>query len=886
MDVYSCCRYLHDSSEVVLDTFVLSLTDGVHKVSKLITIDIVPVDDEAPRIHDNLSPYLIVSEGGEAIITTSILAAKDEDTDDDSLIFLVVKQPKYGVLQLNGAPTTKFTQKNIQQDLVKFIHTGGEIGPNLVRDAVTFLVSDQNYANPLSLPMYDMNITITPVDNQRPTLHMGNPIFVQEGGKFKLSEDVLTGDDLDTDANSIVIMITAQPQWGYLENITPNPGSEKSNAGNQINNFKLQDIVDGSINYVQSNHLGVEPLYDSMKIYATDGKLNSPTISLSMTVIPQNDEVPDVMLQNFTVPEGGHMIIDRSMIDVIDLDLPRDQVTLSIVEAPEYGYLKIMLQTKSGRIAVPVHDFTLDELHSGIKFKYKHDGSENFEDRFTLLVTDGKHHVKKVCRITVIPVNDERPEITRNAGLMLDFGEVSIISSVVLQSMDEDNDVKEIIFVIVALPRKGVLQHAPGVGPLGDNDIWQNVEIGQNFSQYAINMNRVRYVHTHGMDESEDDKFLFVLSDGANKRQVETFEIRVKNSKKARIAIINNGLNVNEGEVVPIMTDNLSASDDSTKAEEIVFAITHSPQYGQLEYIDRPYVAINSFTQLDLAAHLVVYHHLSKSDITEDTFGFTVTNGLSEAKDGEFFITIKSMDRILPSLVVNRPLEVLQGNDKAISPMILKATDPDTAMQNVTFNIAKSPTYGNLYNRGILIMQSFSQYDIDHGYITYESDSGHAGLDHFLFTVSDGRHHGFLINDTLQEQPVMSSIYIKPLVNDAPKLLVKEHPKSLEAFGKGRYGFILTRKNLQAVDGDTESSHLRYVMTEKPKHGHIENIAAKMYVRRSFSQKDLDDRSLLYIMDKKSPGTNDSFSFRIEDGRGNSLDNQRLVVEAYSFINM
>lgn len=65
---------------------------------------------------------------------------------------------------------------------------------------------------------------------------------------------------------------------------------------------------------------------------------------------------------------------------------------------------------------------------------------------------------------------------------------------------------------------------------------------------------------------------------------------------------------------------------------------------------------------MDISSQRVVYNHLTKNDITEDSFTFTVTNGLSEARDGEFRISIQPMDRVLPSLVVNTLLEVLQVN--------------------------------------------------------------------------------------------------------------------------------------------------------------------------------------------------------------------------------
>ena len=77
-----------------MDTFTVTVFDGVNRVSKVFTIEIIPIDDEAPRVQGNLRSNMIVSEGDEAVITSNVLAATDEDTDDGTLVFLIVKQPK------------------------------------------------------------------------------------------------------------------------------------------------------------------------------------------------------------------------------------------------------------------------------------------------------------------------------------------------------------------------------------------------------------------------------------------------------------------------------------------------------------------------------------------------------------------------------------------------------------------------------------------------------------------------------------------------------------------------------------------------------------------------------------------------------------------------
>lgn len=81
-------------------------------------------------------------------------------------------------------------------------------------------------------------------------------------------------------------------------------------------------------------------------------------------------------------------------------------------------------------------------------------------------------------------------------------------------------------------------------------------------------------------------------------------------------------------------------------------------------------------------------------------------------------------------------------------------------------------------------------------------------------------------------------------------------------------------KERSIIRNFTLSASLFYVMTTKPKHGHLENTQAKRYVRRRFTQKDIDDGSLVYIVDDQADHYSDSFGFRVEDSRANTLDNQ------------
>ena len=55
----------------------------------------------------------------------------------------------------------------------------------------------------------------------------------------------------------------------------------------------------------------------------------------------------------------------------------------------------------------------------------------------------------KVCNVSIKLHNDERPEVQKNAGVSLEYGDSALISSVVLVARDEDNDETHLAYIIV-----------------------------------------------------------------------------------------------------------------------------------------------------------------------------------------------------------------------------------------------------------------------------------------------------------------------------------------------------------------------------------------------------------------------------------------------------
>lgn len=48
-----------------------------------------------------------------------------------------------------------------------------------------------------------------------------------------------------------------------------------------------------------------------------------------------------------------------------------------------------------------------------MKLMYMHDDSENLNDSFKIQLSDGKHKVLRTISVKVIPVNDEKPVLSK-----------------------------------------------------------------------------------------------------------------------------------------------------------------------------------------------------------------------------------------------------------------------------------------------------------------------------------------------------------------------------------------------------------------------------------------------------------------------------------------
>ncbi|KAK7166140.1 hypothetical protein R3I93_006042 [Phoxinus phoxinus] len=862
--------YIHSGEESLHDVIKLDISDGFHEVPIVVKISINPVDDETPKIMlpaGLLGTSIDVLENGATEITSNVIQGRDEDTDDLMLTFIVEEPPRLGEIMVNGAPAERFTQQDIINGVVVYVHTSGEIGPIKEHDSFNLTISDMSdewVVGGNKVQGVRVQVTILPVDTIPPIVNVGGQFVVVEGEKNVITLEHIQAEDMDTDNDDILCTIIVQSTSGYVENISPAPGSEKSRVGTAITAFTIKDVGLGHIYYVQSIHKGVEPVEDRFTFRCSDGINFSERHFFPIVIIPANDEKPEIFIREFVVMEGMSLVIDTPILNAADADIPSDELVFEILKNPKNGNIVQQLSTGT----VPVVTFTLEQIKEASNIVYEHDDSETKEDSFDIRLTDGKHTVEEKVIIMVIPVDDETPRMAINDGLEVEIGETKVISNRVLKATDLDSEDKELTYIIRYGPGQGYLHRITKHGV-----VIGNISIGMNFTQDQLDKQLIQYVHTG--QEGVRDLLKFDVTDGINPLIDRYFYINIGSMDMVFPDVINKGVTLKEGGKVTLTTDLLSTTDINSPDEYLSFSITRAPSRGHLESTDLPGVPISTFTQLQLAGNKVYYIHTSDDEVKMDSFEFEVTDGYNPVFR-TFRVSITDVDNKKPVLTINK-LVLGEGETKLITPFELTVEDRDTPDNQLRFVVTQVPVHGQLLFNGTQVITSFTKQDLNENRITYRHDGTETNEDSFSFTITDGTHTDFYVfPDTVYEtrKPQMMTIHISTVDNGVPQIIVNKAAPTLRVLHTGHLGFLITSKALKAEDRDSPNKVLQYVVTETPLHGFIMNSALGNDSINSFSQADIDDMKICYVLLDGSNATSDIFYFRVEDNGGNKLKPQ------------
>ncbi|NXQ66192.1 FREM2 protein, partial [Quiscalus mexicanus] len=863
--------YVHSGAETSSDTCRLDVSDGVHFVPITLKMSVHPVDDEVPTLRlppGTLGSYLDVLENGAAEITANVIQGTDQDTDDFMLTFIVEDPPQHGSILVQGVPAERFSQRDLLDGAVVYAHTGGEIGLLPKEDVFNLTLSDLSEKWRVRgnvVQGVSVLVTILPVDSQAPEIFVGEQFMVTEGDKRVITLAHLRAEDVDTPSDDILCTIVAQPTSGYVENISPAPGSEKSRAGVAISAFTLKDLRQGHIFYVQSIHKGVEPVEDRFALRCSDGINFSQRHFFPVLVVPINDEEPEIFLREFVVMEGMSLVIDTPILNAVDADVPADELTFTITRLPRHGHF--VNQLVNGTVLV--ESFTLDQITESSSILYEHDDSETRADSFEVQLSDGKHTIRKMVPIMVIPVDDETPRMAINDGLEIEIGETRTINNRILKATDLDSEDKTLTYIITYGPGQGLLQRIKPSGGV------ENITRGMNFTQDEVDRNLIRYVHFG--QQGVRDLIKFDVTDGINPLIDRYFYVTIGSIDIVFPDVISKGVSLKEGGKVTLTTDLLSTSDLNSPDENLVFTITRPPVRGHLECTDQPGVPISTFTQLLLAGNKIYYIHTSEDEVKMDSFEFEVTDGYNPVFR-TFRISISDVDNKKPVVTIHN-LVVSENEYKLITPFELTAEDRDTPDTLLKFIITQIPVHGQIMFNNSKPVTTFTKQDLNENLISYKHDGSESVEDSFSFTVTDGTHTDFYVfPNTVFEtrKPQTMKIRIMAVDNSVPQVVINKGAQTLRVLATGHIGFLITNKVLKVEDRDSLHVTLKIRITEGPRHGFLIHLGKGNHSISQFTQADIDDMKICYVLRASDNATSDIFHFLVEDSGGNKLKNQHF----------
>lgn len=82
---------------------------------------------------------------------------------------------------------------------------------------------------------------------------LGDMFVVSEGGSAPITTSHLKASDEDTELEQLVVSLVSPPQFGYIENVLPSPGFEKSNMGISIGEDFIINVF--FLSYESNRHL-------------------------------------------------------------------------------------------------------------------------------------------------------------------------------------------------------------------------------------------------------------------------------------------------------------------------------------------------------------------------------------------------------------------------------------------------------------------------------------------------------------------------------------------------------------------------------------------------------------------------------------------------------
>uniref|UniRef100_A0AAV2LIU3 Calx-beta domain-containing protein n=1 Tax=Knipowitschia caucasica TaxID=637954 RepID=A0AAV2LIU3_KNICA len=406
-----------------------------------------------------------------------------------------------------------------------------------------------------------------------------------------------------------------------------------------------------------------------------------------------------------------------------------------------------------------------------------------------------------------------------------------------------------------------------------DTDGSEKSRVGTAITAFSIKdiaLGHIYYVQSiHKGVEPTEDRFTFRCSDGINFSERHFFPIVIMPANDEKPEIFVREFLVMEGMSLVIDTPILNAADADIPGDELTFEIIKNPKHGaivqQLSTGTLPVVTFD-LEQIKEASN-IVYEH-DDSETKEDSFVISLSDGKHKIETTVLIMVIP-VDDETPRMAINDGLDVEIGETKVINGKVLKATDLDSEDKDLTYVVRYGPGQGFLQRitklgnvvGNITLGMNFTQDEVDKQLIQYVH-AGQEGIRDLLkFDVTDG------INPLIDRYFYINIGSIDMVFPD----VINKGVTLKEVLQTGHIGFLITGKFLRSEDRDSNQRALKYIVSEAPQHGFLINTALGNDSIQTFTQADINDMKICYVLRDTSNASSDIFYFSVQDQGGNKL---------------
>ncbi|XP_040894769.1 chondroitin sulfate proteoglycan 4 isoform X2 [Toxotes jaculatrix] len=777
------------------ERFSLQVSDGFHKTTALLQIQ---AGEPYLRVANNT--IIVINHGSTKTLDTTLLSADTNmDIRDDSEIkFQITSPPGDGRIIVSGIEALTFTQEDLKKSVVSYEHNYESLRS---KDSFSFTVQARGHfeEGTFRIKIFKQGYY------SEPEVITNEVIISYEGEHTTINQNHLKVEQADILPTEMVFTIKEPPRLGHVVKLTNSSDIVASPVLDYIHTFTQEEIDQERIFYVSASIQGT----DAFTVDVSNGFTTVEDLQISVNIVPRM--IP-IQAFNFTVKEGLSRVINTEIINISHPFYSSENIEWHVEELPQHGEIRYI----DGDEATY---FSWEEVKLG-HVCYTHDSTESTEDSFTLYASSldrTRQSLFVTISVTVIPVNDEPPKLTRNTGLEVLAGEEADITSSMLNTEDADTPAEELVYH-VEVPTNGIvaLEEAPEKSIL-------------NFTQAHINRGEVIFIH----QGEQSGGFSFTVTDGEHTSPLYQFVITAR--PLTITTVTHEELIVFPGTRQQITSANLGAVTNED-GNEISYSLIRPPRLGRLILANdrNQYEEITRFLQTQLESGKVYYEHQMPEEpfwVVTDSLELTLSSEPAPNVRHVLPITISyfaAHSNISSQLWKNKGLEIVQGQRKTIDNSILDASNLLASLLeaeqddvDVVFEIKRFPDHGRITLGGQDLPRnapSFMQEDVNQGKLEYLHDDTGASFDSFSFRAhlkSEGRGVASPASSVILEE--IFNISIKRRGSDPPELVTTD--MLLEVLQGSMT--TLTQRHVNTQDEDSPPDEVHFKVTKAPSNGRL-----------------------------------------------------------------